>query len=95
MSEIINNISGVYPSVVHLAPSLGVAPRVSSTRIPHGAYADASPPTTFRPVLRSALEVSSFRAARTQAIRSEIANGTFETPERIQGTAERLLDVIA
>ncbi|MBI4718492.1 MAG: hypothetical protein HY763_11845 [Planctomycetes bacterium] len=38
---------------------------------------------------------SSFRTARTNAIRAEIAAGTFETPERIRGTVERLLDVIA
>ncbi len=38
---------------------------------------------------------SSLRAAKAAAIRAEISNGTFETPERINGTVERLLDVIA
>lgn len=38
---------------------------------------------------------SSLRAAKAAAIRAEISNGTFETPERINGTVEALLDVIA
>ena len=32
--------------------------------------------------------------AQYKAIRAEIENGTFVTPERIHGTVERLLDVI-
>ncbi len=38
---------------------------------------------------------SSFRAARIQAIRSEIAAGTYETRERIEGAVSRLLDILA
>ena len=41
-----------------------------------------------------AVEESSLRIARTRAIRAEIVEGTFETRERINGTVERLLDVI-
>ncbi len=41
-----------------------------------------------------AAEESSLRIARTRAIRAEIDNGTYETPERIDRTAERVLDVI-
>ncbi len=37
---------------------------------------------------------SSFVLARIRAVRMEIAQGTYETPERIDGTAARLLDVI-
>ena len=37
---------------------------------------------------------SSFCLARTRAIRAEILNNTYETPERIDTTVERLLDVI-
>jgi len=33
--------------------------------------------------------------ARIQAIREQIARGAFETHERLAGTAERLLDVLA
>lgn len=39
--------------------------------------------------------VSTLRAAYLQSIRSQIATGEYETPERIQGTVDRLLDVIA
>lgn len=45
--------------------------------------------------LAVAFEHSSLRAAKAAAIRAEISNGTFETPERIKGTVDRLLDVIA
>ena len=44
--------------------------------------------------LARAVEKSSLRIARTRAIRAEIVEGTFETRERINGTVERLLDVI-
>ena len=40
-------------------------------------------------------EQSSLRTARLAAIKGEIAAGTYETPWRIRGTVERLLDVIA
>ncbi|MGB2984538.1 MAG: hypothetical protein WBE26_01535 [Phycisphaerae bacterium] len=46
------------------------------------------------PALTHAEEGSSFCTARTRAIRAEILDGTYETPERINGTVERLLDVI-
>ena len=44
--------------------------------------------------LADAVLDSSFRIARTRAIRAEIINRTYETPERIDKTVERLLDVI-
>ncbi len=44
--------------------------------------------------LAKAMEESSMRIARTRAIREQIQNGTFETPERINGTVDRLLDII-
>ncbi len=37
---------------------------------------------------------SDVRIARALAIRSEIVKGTYETRERIDGTVDRLLDVI-
>ena len=42
-----------------------------------------------------AVEKSSLRIARTRAIRAEILAGTYETADRINGTVERMLDVIA
>lgn len=41
------------------------------------------------------LEPSSFRLAMVNAIRARIADGTYETSERINGTVDRLLDVLA
>ena len=38
---------------------------------------------------------SSLRLAHVAAIRAELAAGTFETPERINGTVDRLIDVLA
>ncbi|HNQ24433.1 MAG TPA: hypothetical protein PKK06_15210 [Phycisphaerae bacterium] len=38
---------------------------------------------------------SSLQQARQAAIRAEIQNGTYETLERLNGTVDRLLDVLA
>ena len=46
-------------------------------------------------VLSKGIGESSFRIARIQTIQAEIQAGTYETPERIRGTVERLLDVLA
>lgn len=39
-------------------------------------------------------EPSSLNLARMQAIKTEIEKGTFETPDRIMGTVDRLLQVL-
>ena len=44
--------------------------------------------------LSRATETSSLRMARNNAIRSEIQSGSYETPERLAKTVERLLDVL-
>jgi anti-sigma28 factor (negative regulator of flagellin synthesis) len=44
--------------------------------------------------LNESMESSSMRLAQINAVRAEIANGTYETPERLEATASRLLDVI-
>jgi len=38
---------------------------------------------------------SSFRAAKVNAVREMIREGTYETPDRINATVDRLLDIIA
>jgi len=48
----------------------------------------------FGRALARAVDLSSFSVARTRAIRAQIESGTYETPERINGTVARLLDVI-
>ena len=42
-----------------------------------------------------ALEESTWRIARRAAIKAEIEDGTYITNERLAGTVERLLDVLA
>ncbi len=37
---------------------------------------------------------SSFRAARLASVKSEIEAGTYETPERLEMTVERLLEIL-
>ena len=51
--------------------------------------------TRFSGYMRRIVERSSMRQARVRAIQSEIENGNYETLERISGTVDRLLDVIA
>lgn len=48
-----------------------------------------------RSAVSRAADQSSFRIARTAAVREEIASGTYETPERIEGTVDRILDILA
>ena len=43
----------------------------------------------------SAVEESTWRIARQTAIKAEIEDGTYITRERLAGTVERLLDVLA
>lgn len=51
--------------------------------------------TRFSGALRRIVEQSSKRQARLRAIQADIEYGIYETPERISGTVDRLLDVIA
>ena len=90
MSAIVNieNIYGLPPLVREVAH----APARRS-----GMFAPQRDTIEFSSIgreLARAVEQSSLRIARTRAIRAEIESGTFETPERINGTAQRLLDVI-
>jgi len=45
-------------------------------------------------MLAGALENSSLRLAKIQSLRSEIADGSFETPERISGTVDRIIQML-
>ncbi len=44
--------------------------------------------------LARGVDESSFRIARVRAIKAEVNAGIYETPQRIDGTAARLLDVL-
>jgi hypothetical protein len=92
MSEISN--IGITNSVVPTYRTLPAAPvdGVNSDGVP-AELGEADPVEFSRMgrILASALENSSLRQARIQAIRTQIAEGTFETPERIAGTVDRLI----
>ena len=55
---------------------------------------DAGLSLRFDDELQRVLAQTSFRMARTRAIRAEIDAGNYETPERIRGTVDRLLDLL-
>ena len=56
--------------------------------------ADSLELTPFAKAMLDVTGGSSFRAARINAIRGEIEAGIFETPQRLQGTVSRLIDVL-
>jgi len=83
----------------------GISPSYPNDR-PAPGYAIQRPPPTpdlqggvavtrFSDALQRIVEQSSMRQARVRAIQAEIENGAYETTERISGTVDRLLDVIA
>lgn len=80
------------------APSPSTQARLTSdvSRVPGAETRGADTVEISREALAlsRAAETSSLRMARNNAIRSEIQSGSYETPERIAKTVERLLDVL-
>ena len=91
MSEI-SNIAGTFPFAAFVEPT----PAASFCResVNAAPIEDTVEISRFSESMQEVVERSSLRIAKTRAIRFEIAAGTYETPERIRGTVERLLDVI-
>lgn len=91
MSDVSNigNVNAL-PSFFNEAPRL-----FSPTTRPSSSAIDTIEISPMGRALAGAAEKSSLRIARTRAIRAEIENGTYETLERIKGTASRLLDLLA
>lgn len=87
------NIVNAYPSV-RLSPLALPRPATFAPAI-RDINAERIEVSSFGDALARAVETSSLRIARTRAIRAEIVAGIYETPERIHGTVERILDVIA
>ena len=83
----------------------GVSPLLTNGRFAPGYPMHRPPPapdaqggvavTRFSGALRRIVEQSSMRQARVRAVQADIEYGNYETPERISGTVDRLLDVIA
>lgn len=96
MSEILS-VGGISPSF----PNGRLAPDYPVHRPLPDPTAEAVEPlggvavTRSGYALRRIVEQSSMRQARVRAIQSEIETCTYETSERISGTVDRLLEVIA
>lgn len=45
--------------------------------------------------LQNGQDLSSLSQAKVRAVRAEIQAGTYESPQRIEGTIDRVLDVLA
>jgi len=96
VNEISNLSNLIFPSFPNAGR--GVSPHPPAAMKPFGVRTGSvgepdSP--AMRSAVSRAVELSSFSLARTRAVRSEIDRGTYETPARVDGTVERLLDVIA
>jgi hypothetical protein len=87
------NIGNVYPSVSinPTTPPQSTPPTV----VRHGLDGDTFELSRAGAARVRAAEKATFLLAKTRAIRAQIEAGTYETPERINGTVDRLIDVIA
>ena len=93
MNAIIN-INSILTSVPRTAEPRSTSPTSERLNDLSPVEGDTVEWSRFGRRLARAVELSSLSVARTRAIRAQIESGTFETPERINGTVERLLDVI-
>ncbi len=89
MSAIIN--IGAHLPVTPVGPATTASPRPVAR---NGTSKDVVEFSVRGEALARAVEESSLRIARARAVRAEIEAGTYETPERLAGTVERLLDII-
>ena len=88
--SLIINIGQAYPPA--LPTALSAARANASTTAAGGRYSDTV--EFSHTALNRAVVLSSLIIATTAAIRAEIEAGNYETPQRIESTVERILDVI-
>lgn len=97
MSDISNIGNSIYPAYSY-ARDLAVRP-VHAPQEHHRpndiAGADRADSDRIRDAISRGVDLSSLSIARARAIRAKIENGTYETQARLDGTVDRLLDVIA
>lgn len=91
MSDI-SNIASIHPLTIPLVTDTTGYTTETDRRVQ--SFRDSVEISPRASALARVAEESSLSLARTRAIRAEIENGTFETPERIEGTVKHLLDVI-
>lgn len=89
MSAIIN-IGNIQPTPPAAYSGSSPPPSVPVSALSNGA--DTVEISAFGQALAQATELSSLSVARIRAFRASIADGTFETPERINGTVNRLME---
>jgi len=87
----INNISSILPPVVPVRDSY---PQAVGQQSAVDEVKDNVEISAAGRALARAEDVSSYRRARIESVRQEIDAGTYETPERIQGTIDRLLELL-
>ena len=90
--RVITNIAGLgsLPQVIRATDDPALARSAPATEVREDTV-EFSPESA---ALARAAASSSFRIARIHAVRADIAQGVYETPERVSVTAHRLLDVI-
>ena len=91
--SVIHNVAQAYPTFWPTPVSPNTSTFQEFARFP--AHTDSAEFSGAGQALARAVEESSLRLARVRAIRTAIANGTYETPKRIEGTARHLLNVLA
>ena len=92
MNNEIINVTSVGPGAYRDVEGLRSAP--SATSVPQTLSEDVVEFSEISRSLAAELSSSSFRKARLEAIRQQIAEGNYETAERIRGTVDRLLNAI-
>ncbi len=92
MAEI-NNISNILPPVVPVRESYPQSANQQSA-VNEVEVKDNVEISEAGRALARAEDVSSYRRARIESVRQEIEAGTYETPERVQGTIDRLLELL-
>jgi anti-sigma28 factor (negative regulator of flagellin synthesis) len=95
MSEISN--IGITNSYSTAYRPLYTGPNAPMQQSDQGNLIGESDPVEFSRMgrmLAGASDTSSLRLAKIQSLRAEIADGTFETHERIEGTVNRLIQIL-
>lgn len=95
MSEISNiGMSGSYTATQRAGSTASVAPLDRLRQNDPLVETDPVEFSRMGRMLAGAADTSSLRQAKIQALRAEIADGTFETQERIDGTVDQLIKVL-
>lgn len=93
MTEIVN--ANLPISNVYAVPPLPSAPGQAHPAVSSSPSVDTVELSQAGLALQEGQDLSSLSQAKVRAVRAEIQAGTFESPQRIEGTIDRVLDVLA